>query len=68
MWMRKKNRNRLIWFVLVLLAVIMWRGIGKTTKNDFDCEFKLIYALCTPKDDATELPSLWNILKAGVTF
>jgi hypothetical protein len=68
MLMRKKNRKRLIIFLVVVFAVIFWRGLKDTTKATHNCEFKIIYALCTPKGKATGLPPIWNILKAGVKF
>ncbi len=68
MYLRKKVRNRLIVFVLIVLAIIFWRGLKLTTKETHDCEFKLIYALCTPNTKTAELPGIWDIFKAGVKF
>jgi hypothetical protein len=68
MYMRKKIRNRLIMAVALVLAFVMWRGLSAATDGKFDCEYKLIYAVCTADTRGTELPSLWEILKAGVRF
>jgi hypothetical protein len=68
MYMRKKLRKRLIIVVVLLLAFVFWRGLKATTKETHDCEFKLIYALCTPNTKNVQLPGIWDILKAGVKF
>jgi hypothetical protein len=66
--MRKKNRNRLIWGIVIVLAIIFYRGLKAETKGSFDCEYKIVYAVCVAKKTGAETPGLWNILKSGVKF
>lgn len=61
-------RNRIILVAVVVLAFIMWRGINATTEQNFNCEYKLVYAVCKPKAGNPKLPSLVEIFKAGVKF
>jgi len=68
MYLRKKIRKRLLIVVVLVLAFIFWRGLNATTKESHDCEFKLVYALCTPKTKNSTLPGVWNIFKTGVKF
>lgn len=68
MYLRKKYRTRLFIFLAILLAIIFWRGIKATTQGMFDCDFKIIYAVCTANSQDAEMPSLWQIIKAGVKF
>jgi hypothetical protein len=68
MYVKKKIRKRLIVFLVIVLAIIFWRGLKTTTKATHNCEFKLIYAVCEPKNNRAEMPGLWEILKTGVEF
>lgn len=68
MWLRKKNRNRLIIVLVIALIFIFWRGLGAATKNDFKCEYKVLYAVCTPKKVNAKLPGIWDLFKAGIKF
>lgn len=58
---------RLIIFLLVVAGFIFWRGLGAST-TDFNCSYKLIYAVCTPKKADAKLPGLMDIFKAGIKF
>jgi len=68
MYFRKKTRTRLILLAIVILAIIFWRGLTSSTKVSFNCEYKLIYAVCTPKKAGAKLPGIFDIFKAGVKF
>lgn len=68
MYLRRKVRNRIIFVIIVLLGIIVWRGLKATTEGKFACEYKLVYAVCKPLQGQTELPGMLDILKAGVKF
>jgi hypothetical protein len=68
MYLKKKMRKKLIIFLVIVLAVVFWRGIRITTALTHDCEFKLVYAVCEPKNSRAVMPGVWDILKAGVKF
>ena len=54
--------------VVIVLGFILWRGLDATVGKSFNCEYKLVYAVCKPKSGNPKLPSTWDILKAGVKF
>lgn len=68
MYLKKKTRTRLIILLAIVFAIILWRGIKSTTKDVYDCQFKVIYAICTAKVKNAEMPGIWDILKAGTKF
>lgn len=68
MYVKKKVRKKLIIIALIILAIIFWRGLKSTTKATHNCEFKLIYALCVPKNNKAKLPGIIEIFKSGVEF
>ena len=68
MYLRRKMRNRIILIVIVVLGFIFWRGLTAATTKNFNCEYKLIYAVCKPKINNAKLPSLVDIFKAGIKF
>ena len=59
---------RIILVVVIVLGFILWRGLDATVGKSFNCEYKLVYAVCKPKSGNPKLPSTWDILKAGVKF
>jgi len=61
-------RHRIILAVIVILGIIMWRGLTATTAKNFNCEYKLVYAVCKPKVGNPKLPTLMEIFKAGIRF
>lgn len=68
MYVKKKIRKRLIIGFLIIFSIIFYRGLKATTTETHDCEFKLIYALCTPKNNKSKLPGILEILKTGIKF
>ena len=68
MYIRKKIRFRLILLALAVLIFIYWRGTrAYVQKNELDCKYHIVYAICNSKSKLV-IPSLWDILKAGVKF
>lgn len=61
-------RTKLIIFGILILGFIIWRGVTATTEKNFNCEYKVVYAVCKPKSGNPKLPTLTEILKAGVKF
>ena len=61
-------RTRIILVVVVVLGFIMWRGLTASTEKNFNCEYKLVYAVCKPKAGNPKLPSMMDIFKAGIKF
>jgi len=61
-------RDRIILIVVIVLGFILWRGINTATSKNFACEYKLVYAVCKPKSGNPKLPTLLEILKAGIKF
>lgn len=62
-------RNRLIILAIIVLAFIYWRGVKSvTTQKGMSCEYHIVYALCTAKNNKATMPGIWDILKAGVKF
>jgi len=68
MYVRKKVRSRILVVVLLVLGFVTWRGLRATTKDSFNCQYKLVYAVCVPKKTGAVLPSLFDIAKAGASF
>lgn len=68
MHIRRKVRNRIIFVIVILLGIIIWRGLKGSTKDRFECEYKLVYAVCTPEKGNPDLPGMIDIFKAGVKF
>lgn len=68
MYVKKKTRTRLLILAIVVLAVIFWRGLRATTAQTHDCQYKIIYAVCTAKKAGVKLPGFFDIIKAGVKF
>jgi hypothetical protein len=68
MYIRKKMRIKIIAVAVVVLGFIFWRGLKATTEKSFTCEYKLIYAVCKPKNNNSKMPTLLEIFKAGVKF
>ena len=69
MYVRRKIRNRLIIFAVILLVAVYWRGVSSyVKKNHLDCNWHAVYAVCKQTGSATKVPSLWDVLKAGVKF
>jgi hypothetical protein len=68
MYVRRKIRNRIILGLILVLGFITWRGLKATTEKSFNCEYKLVYAVCKPKAGSPKLPGMIDILKAGVKF
>lgn len=69
MYIRRKIRSRLFLLALIAFGFVYWRGmkaIQKTT--NLECEYHVAYAVCKQKGKATELPSLWQVLRAGAKF
>jgi hypothetical protein len=70
MYVRKKirTRNRLIMVAVLVLGFLFWRGLKASTAKTHDCEFKLIYAVCSEKSKDAKMPGLWDIFKSGTEF
>lgn len=62
-------RTRLILLAIIVLVFIYWRGIKKaTTQKGMSCEYHIVYALCTAKNNKAAMPGIWDIFKAGMKF
>lgn len=69
MYVRKKIRFRLILAAVVIFLVIYIHGvIVWTNKNNLDCQWHVVYAVCKQIGKPTVVPSLWDVLVAGVKF
>ena len=69
MYIKKKMRTRLILLVIVVFAFVYWRGIKQSTaKQGLDCDYHLVYAVCTAKGKTSAMPGFFDVLKAGVKF
>ncbi|MGE5298011.1 MAG: hypothetical protein ACM3KM_02525 [Acidobacteriaceae bacterium] len=68
MLFRKKLRSRLLMLLVLALAFVVWHGVMSSTKDEFKCQYKLFYAVCTPKKQNAKLPTVIQILRAGIKF
>jgi hypothetical protein len=69
MYIKKKNKVRLFLLLLIVLLFVYWRGIRSITSNtNLECEYHVVYAVCKVKGQATDLPSVLDVLKAGIKF
>jgi hypothetical protein len=69
MFVRRKTRNRIIIFVLLLLIIVYWRGAKAYAKqNHLVCQYHFVYAVCKQIGTPTTIPSIWAVLSAGVKF
>ena len=68
MYIRRKTKFRILIVVLIVLGFILWRGVTTATVKNFNCEYKLVYAVCKPKAGNPKLPTMMEIFKAGIKF
>jgi len=68
MLFRRKTRNRIILIIVVGILFVLFRGISATTKDDFRCNYKFIYAICVPKRADAKMPSFMEVFKEGIKF
>jgi hypothetical protein len=69
MYIRRKIRSKIILLVLIALAFIYWRGTKAiASEKNLECKYHVVYAVCKQKGQATNLPSIWEVLKAGAKF
>ncbi|OGE83176.1 MAG: hypothetical protein A3B10_01550 [Candidatus Doudnabacteria bacterium RIFCSPLOWO2_01_FULL_44_21] len=69
MLFRRKIRNKIILVGLIVFLFIYWRGTKAYTKqNNLECERHIVYAVCKQLGKSTTVPTLWDVLKAGVRF
>lgn len=54
--------------LVLALAFVVWHGVMSSTKDEFKCQYKLFYAVCTPKKQNAKLPTVIQILRAGIKF
>lgn len=67
MYIRKKNRVRLIILVIIVLGFIYWRGTNALIKGKgLNCTYHLVYAYCTGKN--VKVPGIIDVFKAGIKF
>ncbi|MBI2355751.1 MAG: hypothetical protein HYV13_00910 [Candidatus Doudnabacteria bacterium] len=69
MYIRKKIRSKLLLLILIALAFIYWRGTKAiAVEKNLECEYHVVYALCKQKGKSTELPTIFDVFKAGMKF
>ena len=69
MYVRKKMRNRILIFAVVVLGFIYWRGMKIEAKErNLDCAYHVVYSYCTSAAKQPQLPGVWDILKSGANF
>lgn len=69
MYIRRKLRSKLFWLVLIALAFFYYRGTKTIAQEkNLECKYHVVYAICKQKGQATTLPSIWEVLRAGTKF
>lgn len=69
MYIRRRLRSKLIVIALIVLGFVYWRGVkALAVQKNLECKYHLVYAVCKQKGQATTLPSIWEVLKAGSKF
>lgn len=70
MYIKRKMRTKLILLAIVVIGFLYWHGLRNLTaaNTGLKCEYHIAYALCTEKNNKVQLPTLWDIFKAGVKF
>ena len=62
-------RSKLILIAVVVLAFLYYRGTKAiAVEKNLECKYHAVYAICKQKGQATTLPSIWEVLKAGTKF
>lgn len=61
------KRNILI-VVVIGLGFIFYRGMKATTSENFNCEYKIVYAVCQPKTKDAKMPQISEIFREGFKF
>jgi len=62
-------RTKIILVVIVVLLFLYWHGIKSiASQKGWDCNYHIVYAVCNARNNKAQLPSLWDVLKAGVRF
>ena len=62
-------RTKLILIALVVLGFLYYRGTKAIAQEkNLECKYHLVYALCKQKGQATTLPSIFDVIKAGTKF
>jgi|GEM_PF-3217004 len=67
-WIKKKTKRRIAFLLVAVIVMIFYRGLFATTKNNFNCDYSILYAVCAPKFKNAEFPGLWEIMRTGVDF
>lgn len=69
MYIRKKMRTRIIIIAVIAILFIYWRGITKVaSEKGWNCNYQVVYALCSAKNNKAVLPTIFDVFKAGVKF
>ncbi|MBX4186644.1 MAG: hypothetical protein KW802_00060 [Candidatus Doudnabacteria bacterium] len=69
MYLKKKMRTRLILLAIVVLLFLYWRGVKNVSAaKGWDCNFHVVYTVCSSKNSKAQLPSFFDIIKAGAKF
>lgn len=54
---------------IIVIIFIYWRGIKAVTEEKgWTCSYHIAYAVCNPKNNKAQLPSLLDVFKAGIKF
>jgi hypothetical protein len=63
-------KTKIILIVILVLLFLYWRGVKNllVVAKGWDCEYHIAYSVCVAKNNKAKLPSLFDILKAGVSF
>ena len=65
----KKMRTKIIYLAIAVLIFVYWRGVKAiSAEKNLECNYHLVYAVCKQKGKATELPTFFEVLKAGAKF
>ena len=69
MYIKKRMRTKLILIAILVLGFIYWRGVKQVTvAKSWNCNYHIAYAVCDAKNNKAKLPTIVDILKAGVKF
>ncbi len=61
-------KQNLAIILVIALGFVFYRGLKASTSDEFNCEFKAIYAVCQPKTADAEMPMISEIIKEGLKF
>ena len=62
-------RTKIIIIAIIAILFLYWRGVTTVAaQKGWNCNYQVVYAVCSAKNNKAQLPTIWDIFKAGAKF